>query len=94
MLHCCLTEPAEDMGGEGAMDTKAGTDLVVERIFTPSEFEAVKEIYRSHKATLGFLPDGAFAERFAVRYGAKDSPGSLRRLHAKSNRSVDATSRP
>ncbi len=39
--------------------------VVVERVSSMAQLDSVKEIYREHKSILGFMPDGAFDDRFA-----------------------------
>lgn len=42
-------------------------DIIVKYASTDAELEELKAIYRSSKQELGFLPDGAFQERFDRR---------------------------
>ena len=42
----------------------ADSEVTVFKVATGEELEAVEKIYRKHKATLGFFPEGAFQDRY------------------------------
>ena len=50
-----------------SVDTERHTHRMIKYASSDVELEAIKAIYRLSKRELGFLPDGAFQERFDRR---------------------------